>query len=76
MTEPDSSKNPAPAPEDLKKSMESMPEGPNVEFSPWEVQAAKGETPLEGPRAGQDADDPAPVDSTSEEKGQGTAPRR
>jgi hypothetical protein len=41
---------PAPGPSDLKKAMEQMPDGPNVAPSPWEVEAARGETALEGPR--------------------------
>jgi hypothetical protein len=61
---PDPSKTqPAPTPEDLKKSMDDIPDGPNIESSPWELKAARGETPLEGPRAeaddaDHDADDP------------------
>ena len=41
----------APSAPDLQRAAENFIEGPNVEFSPWEVQAARGETPLEGPRA-------------------------
>lgn len=41
----------APTASDLKRAADSFIEGPNVEFSPGEVQAARGETPLEGPRA-------------------------
>jgi hypothetical protein len=43
--------NPAPTPKDLKKNLDDIPDGPNVENSPWELKAARGETPLEGPRA-------------------------
>ena len=46
-----SAKHPAPTPEDLKKAADAIPEAANVEASPWEQAAAKGETPLEGPRA-------------------------
>jgi len=42
---------PAPTARDLKQVADDFTEGPNVEFSPWELQAARGETPLEGPRA-------------------------
>ncbi len=42
---------PAPSPGDLSRVAQDFTEGPNVEFSPWELQAARGETPLEGPRA-------------------------
>jgi hypothetical protein len=42
---------PAPSARDLKRAADDFTEGPNVEFSPWELQAARGETPLEGPRA-------------------------
>jgi hypothetical protein len=42
---------PAPSARDLKQAADNFTEGPNVEFSPWELQAARGETPLEGPRA-------------------------
>jgi hypothetical protein len=42
---------PAPSARDLKQAADDFTEGPNVEFSPWELQAARGETPLEGPRA-------------------------
>jgi len=42
---------PAPTAADLQQVANSFTEGPNVEFSPWELQAARGETPLEGPRA-------------------------
>lgn len=63
MTHDPSNTQPAPTPEDLKKSMDDIPDGPNIESSPWELKAARGETPLEGPRAeaddaDQDADDP------------------
>lgn len=47
-----SSEHPAPTPEDLAEALKAIPEGPNVEASPWEVNAARGETPLEGPRVG------------------------
>ncbi len=43
--------HPAPTPGDLKTALEDFTEGPNIEASPWELQAARGETPLEGPRA-------------------------
>ena len=43
--------HPAPSPADLKKAADEFTEGPNVEASPWELQAARGETPLQGPRA-------------------------
>ena len=42
---------PAPSARDLQRAADNFTEGPNVEFSPWELQAARGETPLEGPRA-------------------------
>ncbi|MDB5826040.1 MAG: hypothetical protein JWQ73_260 [Variovorax sp.] len=42
---------PAPSAADLKQAADNFTEGPNVEFSPWELEAARGETPLEGPRA-------------------------
>lgn len=45
---------PAPSASDLKKAAEQIPDGPNVESSPWELQAARGETPLEGPRSDDD----------------------
>jgi hypothetical protein len=41
----------APSARDLKQAADDFTEGPNVEFSPWELQAARGETPLEGPHA-------------------------
>jgi hypothetical protein len=63
--QPDAGK-PAPSPEDLRESMERIPEGPNVEYSPWESKAARGETPLEGPRAGKDS-------SKDEPKGPGVS---
>jgi hypothetical protein len=50
---------PAPSPLDLKKAMDQIPDGPNVEASPWELEAACGETTLEGPRA---EDDPVADD--------------
>lgn len=43
--------HPAPSAQDLKQAADEFTEGPNVEASPWELQAARGETPLEGPRA-------------------------
>jgi|GEM_PF-6509498 len=43
--------HPAPSPGDLKQAADAFTEGPNIEASPWELQAARGETPLEGPRA-------------------------
>ncbi|RYY78877.1 MAG: hypothetical protein EOO24_43965 [Comamonadaceae bacterium] len=48
--------HPAPTPADLKEVADTFTEGPNIETSPWELQAARGETPLEGPHA-QDAVD-------------------
>jgi hypothetical protein len=32
---------------DIKKGPESYPDGPNVESSPWELDAARGEVPKE-----------------------------
>ncbi|MDH6590304.1 hypothetical protein M2165_000193 [Variovorax sp. TBS-050B] len=43
--------HPAPSPEDLKRAADTFTEGPNVEASPWELQAARGETPREGRHA-------------------------
>jgi len=51
-SEPSVPRAPRPTPDDLKKAVDAIPEGPNVEASPWEQAAAKGETPLEGPRPG------------------------
>jgi hypothetical protein len=45
---------PAPDPLDLKKAMDQMPDGPNIEASPWELEAARGETTREGPHADDD----------------------
>jgi predicted metal-dependent hydrolase len=42
---------PAPTPADLRQAAEDFIEGPNVEASPWEVEAARGHTSLEGPHA-------------------------
>lgn len=61
MTNKDSSGVPAPNAKDLQQSLEQMPEGPNVEFSPWEQEAARGKLPLLGPRAD---------DETNEEEAQ------
>lgn len=43
--------HPAPTPEDLKQAADTFTEGPNIEASPYELAAARGETPREGPRA-------------------------
>lgn len=43
--------HPAPSPEDLKRAADTFTEGPNVEASPFELQAARGETPREGRHA-------------------------
>ena len=43
--------HPAPTTEDLKSTADDYLEGPNVEYSPTEVKAARGEVPLEGPRS-------------------------
>lgn len=42
---------PAPTAADLQQTARDFIEGPNVETSPHEVEAARGHTPLEGPRA-------------------------
>ncbi|WP_225783743.1 hypothetical protein [Xenophilus sp. Marseille-Q4582] len=42
---------PAPTAAELRRTAETFIEGPNVEYSPDEVKAARGEVPLEGPRA-------------------------
>mgnify|MGYP003575624503 CR=1 FL=1 len=47
--------HPAPSPEDLKRAADTFTEGPNIEASPYELAAARGETPREGPRADGDA---------------------
>lgn len=43
--------HPAPSPEDLRRAADTFTEGPNVEASPFELQAARGETPREGRHA-------------------------
>lgn len=35
----------APAKPDVKRGPEAYPDGPNVEASPWELEAARGRTP-------------------------------
>ena len=42
---------PAPSAEDLKKGLDTMPEGPNIEADPGAVEAAQGQVPPEGPHA-------------------------
>lgn len=51
MIEMSGNDHPAPSAQDLKKAADDFTEGPNIEASPWELEAARGETPLEGPRA-------------------------
>ena len=56
---------PAPSGKDLKKGLDAMPEGPNIEADPGAVEAAQGEVPLDGPRARKGpAGEPAPSSST------------
>jgi hypothetical protein len=57
---------PAPSAKDLKKGLETMPEGPNIEADPGAVDAARGQVPPEGPHAkerpaGEAADPKAPA---------------
>ncbi len=48
---PVKSTSPAASPRVLAKVASNFTEGPNIEASPWELSAARGETPREGPRA-------------------------
>lgn len=41
---------PVPLARDFKRVSNEYTEGPNIEASPWELEAARGEAPLEGPR--------------------------
>ncbi|MEZ2299225.1 hypothetical protein [Variovorax sp. RCC_210] len=49
--QPAESPGPAASPGVLASVARNFTEGPNIEASPWELSAARGETPLEGPRA-------------------------
>ncbi len=42
---------PAPNAEELHDALEAIPDGPNIEADPDALKAAKGEIPLDGPRA-------------------------
>ena len=52
----------APSPRDLEKAAENIPEGPNIEADPGAADAARGKVPLEGPRAGEQQDQPPSYD--------------
>ncbi len=43
--------HPAPTPDDMRKALDAIPEGPNIEADPDALKAAKGEVPLEGRHA-------------------------
>lgn len=50
---------PAPSAQDLKKGLDAMPDGPNIEADPDAAKAARGQVPLKGPRAEKPGDEPA-----------------
>jgi hypothetical protein len=66
----------APTPEDLQDALQAVPEGPNIEAGPWELRAAEGQTPLEGPRVGDTDSEGRPLTPEEEiRKAAGDGPR-